>query len=64
MRIGIPKEKNEKETRVAIVPVSIPKLLKLGFEIYRLRGEERLIHAAHSVPLCTFYQNFRSNSNP
>ena len=33
MRIGIPKEKNEKETRVAIVPVSITKLLKLGFEI-------------------------------
>ena len=33
MRIGIPKEKNEKETRVAIVPVSIPKLMKLGFEV-------------------------------
>ena len=33
MRIGIPKEKNEKETRVAIVPVSIPKLVKLGFEV-------------------------------
>ncbi len=33
MRIGIPKEKNEKETRVAVVPVSIPKLLKLGFEV-------------------------------
>ena len=33
MRIGIPKEKNEKETRVAIVPVSIPKLSKLGFEV-------------------------------
>ena len=33
MRIGIPKEKNEKETRVAIVPVSVPKLSKLGFEV-------------------------------
>ena len=33
MRIGIPKENNEKETRVAIVPVSIPKLMKLGFEV-------------------------------
>ena len=33
MRIGIPKEKNEKETRVAIVPVPVPKLSKLGFEV-------------------------------
>ena len=33
MRIGIPKENNEKETRVAIVPISIPKLMKLGFEV-------------------------------
>ena len=33
MRIGIPKENNEKETRVAIVPVSIPKLMKLAFEV-------------------------------
>ena len=38
MRIGIPKEKNEKETRVAIVPVSIPKLVKLGFEVIIEKG--------------------------
>jgi len=38
MRIGIPKEKNEKETRVAIVPVSIPKLLKLGFKVVIEKG--------------------------
>ena len=38
MRIGIPKEKNEKETRVAIVPVSVPKLLKLGFEVIIEKG--------------------------
>ncbi len=33
MRIGIPKERNNSETRVGLVPVSIPKLLKLGFEV-------------------------------
>ena len=38
MRIGIPKENNEKETRVAIVPVSIPKLMKLGFEVVIEKG--------------------------
>ncbi len=38
MRIGIPKEKNEGETRVAIVPISIPKLLKLGFEVVIEKG--------------------------
>ena len=38
MRIGIPKEKNEKETRAAIVPVSIPKLVKLGFEVIIEKG--------------------------
>ena len=38
MRIGIPKENNEKETRVAIVPISIPKLMKLGFEIVIEKG--------------------------
>ena len=38
MRIGIPKEKNEKETRVAIVPVSVPKLLKMGFEVIIEKG--------------------------
>ena len=38
MRIGIPKEKNENETRVAIVPVSIPKLAKLGFEVIIEKG--------------------------
>ena len=38
MRIGIPKEKSENETRVAIVPVSIPKLVKLGFEVVIEKG--------------------------
>ena len=38
MRIGIPKEKNEGETRVAIVPISVPKLLKLGFEVVIEKG--------------------------
>ena len=33
MRIGIPKERTKNETRVALVPVSIPKLAKLGFDI-------------------------------
>jgi len=33
MRIGIPKETAENETRVAIVPISIPKLKKIGFEV-------------------------------
>ena len=31
MRIGVPKETVENETRVAIVPISIPKLKKLGW---------------------------------
>ncbi len=38
MRIGIPKESDVKETRVAIVPVSIPKLMKLGFEVLIEKG--------------------------
>tara|TARA_B110000014_G_scaffold158834_1_gene111745 strand:+ start:3321 stop:4493 length:1173 start_codon:yes stop_codon:yes gene_type:complete len=38
MRIGIPKERNKKETRVAIVPISVPKLLKLGFEVVIEKG--------------------------
>ena len=42
MRIGIPKEMNEKETRVAIVPVSIPKLIKLGFEVIVEKGAGKL----------------------
>ena len=33
MRIGIPKERTENETRVSLVPVSIPKLAKLGFDV-------------------------------
>ena len=33
MRIGIPKETNNNETRVAVVPVSIPKLIKLGKKV-------------------------------
>tara|TARA_B100000686_G_C16760706_1_gene958474 strand:- start:382 stop:1557 length:1176 start_codon:yes stop_codon:yes gene_type:complete len=38
MRIGIPKEKNDNETRVAVVPVSIPKLMKLGFDVVIEKG--------------------------
>ena len=38
MRIGIPKEKNENETRVSLVPLSIPKLAKLGFDIVIEKG--------------------------
>ena len=38
MRIGIPKEQNKNETRVAIVPVSIPKLMKLGFDVIIEKG--------------------------
>ena len=38
MRIGIPKEKNKNETRVAIVPVSLPKLMKLGFDVIIEKG--------------------------
>ena len=38
MRIGIPKEKNKNETRVAIVPVSVPKLMKLGFDVIVEKG--------------------------
>jgi len=33
MRLGVPKEKDNDETRVSIVPISIPKLNKLGFEV-------------------------------
>ena len=35
------KENNEKETRVAIVPGSIPKLMKLGFEVLIEKGAEK-----------------------
>jgi len=38
MRIGIPKEKNDNETRVAVVPASIPKLMKLGFDVIVEKG--------------------------
>ena len=38
MRIGIPKEQNNNETRVALVPVSIPKLAKLGFDVVLEKG--------------------------
>ena len=38
MRIGIPKERNDNETRVALVPVSIPKLAKLGFDVLIEKG--------------------------
>ena len=38
MRIGIPKENNKYETRVAVVPISVPKLMKLGFEVVLEKG--------------------------
>ena len=43
MRIGIPKEElvfrpGQEETRVAIVPISVPKLKKLGFEVLVEKG--------------------------
>ena len=42
MRIGVPKETADNETRVAIVPVSIPKLKKLGFDIIIQEGAGKL----------------------
>ncbi len=42
MRIGVPKETAKNETRVAIVPVSIPKLKKLGFEVIIQEGAGKL----------------------
>ena len=38
MRLGVPKEKDKNETRVSIVPISIPKLKKLGFDIIIEKG--------------------------
>ena len=38
MRLGVPKEKNNNETRVSVVPMSIPKLAKLGFDIVIEKG--------------------------
>ena len=38
MRLGVPKERDGNETRVAIVPVSVPKLTKLGFEVLVEKG--------------------------
>ena len=43
MRIGIPKEElvmsaGQEETRVAVVPISIPKLKKLGFDVLVEKG--------------------------
>jgi len=38
MRLGIPKEKNNDETRVSVVPMSIPKLAKLGFDVVVEKG--------------------------
>ena len=42
MRIGVPKETAKNETRVAIVPVSIPKLKKLGFDVIIQEGAGKL----------------------
>ena len=38
MRLGVPKEKNKDETRVSVVPISIPKLNKLGFDVVVEKG--------------------------
>ena len=38
MRLGVPKERNNNETRVSVVPMSIPKLAKLGFDIVIEKG--------------------------
>ena len=38
MRLGVPKEKDENEMRVSIVPISIPKLNKLGFDVIIEKG--------------------------
>ncbi len=43
MRIGIPKEEiifnaGQEETRVAVVPISVPKLKKLGFDVLIEKG--------------------------
>ena len=38
MRLGVPKEKNNEETRVSVVPISIPKLNKLGFDVVVEKG--------------------------
>ena len=38
MRLGVPKEKDKNETRVSIVPISIPKLKKLGFDVIIEKG--------------------------
>ena len=38
MRLGVPKEKDGEETRVSIVPISISKLNKLGFEVIIEKG--------------------------
>tara|TARA_Y100000782_G_scaffold111770_1_gene140614 strand:+ start:1126 stop:2298 length:1173 start_codon:yes stop_codon:yes gene_type:complete len=38
MRLGVPKEKDNDETRVSIVPISIPKLNKLGFDVIIEKG--------------------------
>ena len=42
MRIGIPKETIKNENRVAITPMSLPKLKKLGFEVIVQEGAGEL----------------------
>ncbi|QJC32766.1 Re/Si-specific NAD(P)(+) transhydrogenase subunit alpha [Enterobacteriaceae endosymbiont of Donacia semicuprea] len=42
MIIGIPKEKFLKEKRIAITPLNIKKLIKLGFEVYIENGAGNL----------------------
>ena len=37
MRLGVPKEPDN-ETRVAIVPSSLKKLMKAGFEVFLEKG--------------------------
>ncbi len=38
MRVGIPKEVADGESRVALVPDAVPKLVRLGFEVLVERG--------------------------
>ena len=56
MRLGVPKEPDN-ETRVAIVPSSLKKLMKAGFEVFVEKGagisanysDEEYVNAGASV---------------
>ena len=38
MRLGVPREREEGERRVAVVPESVPKLVALGLDVQMERG--------------------------